>query len=168
MTTDDALLTTADKEDALSRAYAHAVAARAGYTTAWLDFDRDGVDLQINAGGPMRPSLGVQLKATINLGSPHNGYFRFPLKINNYESLRRDTQVPRVLVVLDLPRDQSQWMTITPDELVLRRSAYWMSLRGYGESANQTSVTVYIPENQLFDVDGLRRLMEQSRNRNVQ
>lgn len=168
MTTDDALLTTADKEDALSRAYAHAVAARAGYTTAWLDFDRDGVDLQINAGGAMRPALGIQLKATINLGNPNDGYFRFPLKINNYELLRIDTQVPRVLVVLDLPRDQSRWLTITPDELVLRRSAYWMSLKGHEESANQTSVTVSIPQNQLFDVDALHRLMEQSRSGSIQ
>ena len=116
----------------------------------------------------MRPALDIQLKATINLGNPHDGHFRFPLKINNYESLRIDTQTPRILVVLDLPRDQSRWMTITPDELVLRRSAYWMSLIGYGESANQTSVTVYIPENQLFDVDALHRLMEQSRSGSIQ
>lgn len=167
MTTDDALLTTTDEEEALSRAYAYAVAARAGYTAAWRNFDRDGVDLQINAGGAMRPALDIQLKATINLGSPHDGYFRFPLKTNNYELLRIDTQTPRILVVLDLPRDQSRWLTITPDELVLRRSAYWMSLIGYGESANKTSVTVYIPENQLFDVDALHRLMEQSRSGSI-
>ena len=168
MTTADALLTTADKEEALSRAYAYAVAARAGYTTAWRNFDRDGVDLQINAGGAMRPALDIQLKATINLGSPRDGYFRFPLKTNNYELLRIDTQTHRILVVLDLPRDQSRWLTITLDELVLRRNAYWMSLKDHEESANQTSVTVYIPENQLFDADALRRLMERSRNRNVQ
>ena len=41
----DVLLTVPDQEEALSRVYAQAVAARAGYLTANYDFDRDGVDL---------------------------------------------------------------------------------------------------------------------------
>ena len=47
----DVLLTIPDQEEALSRVYAQAVAARAGYLTANYDFDRDGVDLRIQAGG---------------------------------------------------------------------------------------------------------------------
>jgi hypothetical protein len=65
--TQDRLLETTDREEALSRAYLHAVAAGAGYAVATSDFDRDGIDCEIKAGGRMRPSLGVQLKATINL-----------------------------------------------------------------------------------------------------
>ena len=61
----DVLLTVPDQEEALSRAYAHAIAAGAGYITADYDLDRDGVDLRIQAGGPMRPALELQLKATI-------------------------------------------------------------------------------------------------------
>ena len=63
----DAILAQTDKEEALSRAYAAAIAAGAGYTLAAQDFDRDGVDVQFRAGGTMRPSLDIQLKATINL-----------------------------------------------------------------------------------------------------
>ena len=123
----DALLTTSDREEALSRAYAHAVSAQAGYTTAVYGEDRDGVDVRIQAGGAMRPAIELQLKATINLGEPGGeGYFHFPLKLRNYELLRIQTQTPRLLVVLDLPRDETQWMTITSDELVLRRRAYWL------------------------------------------
>ena len=164
----DTLLTIPDQEEALSRAYAHAVAARAGYITAVYDVDHDGVDLRIQAGGAMRPALDLQLKATVNLGAPPDGYFRFPLGRGNYDQLRIDTQTPRLLVVLDLPRDGCEWMTITENELVLRRRAYWLSLRGYEETDNRSSVTVRIPSDNLFDVDGLCALMEQSRNGSVQ
>lgn len=63
----DNLLTGTDREEALSRAYVQAVAAGAGYVVATMDFDRDGVDVEIKAGGAMRPSIGLQLKATTNL-----------------------------------------------------------------------------------------------------
>jgi Domain of unknown function (DUF4365) len=95
----DALMTLADREEGLSRAYLSAIAAGAGYVTASMDFDRDGVDVQIRAGGTMRPSLDVQLKATINLGEPTNGTFRFPLKRRNYDLLRGQTMIPRILQV---------------------------------------------------------------------
>lgn len=54
-------------------------------------------------------------------------------------------------------------MTITQDELILRHRAYWLNLQGYEETANQSSVTVHIPEENLFNVESLRTLMEQSR-----
>ncbi len=162
----DHLLTAADKEEALSRAYVEAIAASAGYTTAVRNLDRDGVDLQINAGGLMRPSLDLQLKATINLGSASQGVYRYPLQRRNYDLLRLPTVVPRILVLLSLPPDESQWMSVTPEELVIRKCAYWVSLQGYRETDNTTSVTITIPEQNRFDVAALRRLMDGARNTN--
>ena len=159
----DVLLTVPDQEEALSRAYAHAIAAGAGYITADYDLDRDGVDLRIQAGGPMRPALELQLKATINLGITYDGFYHFPLAIRNYGLLRIETQTPRLLVVLDLPRERDRWMTVTAEELVLRRRAYWLNLRGLEATPNQGSVTVRIPADNVFNVENLHRLMEQSR-----
>ena len=71
---------------------------------------------------------------------------------------------PRLLVVFELPADESRWMTVTREELVLRRRAYWLSLQqGFAEDAEQQTVTVSIPEQNLFDVEGLRELIERSR-----
>lgn len=159
----DVLLTVPDQEEALSRVYAHAIAAGAGYITADYDLDRDGVDLRIQAGGPMRPALELQLKATINLGITYDGFYHFPLAIRNYDLLRIETQTPRLLVVLDLPRERDRWMTVTAEELVLRRRAYWLNLRGLEATPNQGSVTVRIPADNVFNVENLHRLMEQSR-----
>jgi hypothetical protein len=88
----DGLLADTDREEALSRAYVQAVAAGAGYVVGTMDFDRDGVDVEIKAGGAMRPSIGLQLKATVNLGGATDGVFRYPLKRRNYDLLRIPTQ----------------------------------------------------------------------------
>jgi Domain of unknown function (DUF4365) len=159
----DALMAVTDREEALSRAYVAAVAAGAGYVTAVMDFDRDGVDLQIRAGGSMRPSLDIQLKATINLGEPRGGAFRFPLKRRNYDLLLAETMIPRILVVLDLPRNEADWLKVTSDSLILRRCAYWTSLGGLSETGNKESVTILIQSQNRFDVDSLKALMEQAR-----
>ena len=54
-------------------------------------------------------------------------------------------------------------MTITEQELVLRRCAFWLSLAGYEEKPNRSSVTVQIPPENRFDVEGLHALMGLSR-----
>ena len=111
----------------------------------------------------MRPCLDVQLKATVNLGEQVDGSFRFPLKRRNYDLLRVSTMVPRILVILDLPKEEAMWLTATAEELVLRRCAFWASLAGLPDTDNKESVTVSIQANNLFDVGGLKALMEQSR-----
>ena len=99
----DTLLGAGDRKEALSRVYARAVAAAAGYVVGECDFDRDGVDLRIHAGGEMRPALDLQLKATVKLSDRVGGYRRFALKRRNYDLLSEGVQTPRLLVVVDLP-----------------------------------------------------------------
>lgn len=160
----DPLLTSADREEALSRAYVDAVAAGAGYIVATMNFDRDGIDVEIRAGGALRPCLDLQLKATINLGEANGGEFRFPLKRRNYDLLRLPTMVPRLLVVLSLPADESEWLSVTAEQLILRRCAFWANLTGLPETVNKDSDTVSILEKNLFDVEGLKALMKDASN----
>lgn len=159
----DALLTDELRKEALSRAYVHAVASRAGYVVQTPEYDTDGVDLEIRAGGAMRPAVDLQLKATVNLPAARSGYRRFPLKVNNYRRLRATCQTPCVLVVLDLPPEDGDWLEISFDALVLRRCAYWVSLRGCPETSNTSSVTVRIPMANRFDVQALTAIMARIR-----
>jgi Domain of unknown function (DUF4365) len=159
----DSLLTSNDREEELSRAYVQAVAAGAGYVTADFSLDRDGTDIQVRAGGSMRPSLDIQLKATINLGKPTNGEFRYPLKRRNYDLLREPTMIPRILVLLELPDKETCWLTVTPQKLILRRCAYWTSLTGFPETQNKDTVTISIQDTQRFDIECLKTLMEKAR-----
>jgi hypothetical protein len=75
--------------------------------------------------------------------------------------------VDAILTIQDrqeaLSRDEKDWINVSAEQLILRKAAYWVSLRGSPESDNKESVTVTIPASNVFDVDGLQRLMEQSR-----
>lgn len=160
----ETLLHVPDQKEGLSLVYVKALATRAGFVTSVPEPDRDSVDLRIQAGGPRRPALDLQLKATADLGAPRDGFRPFRLTIKNYSDLRVKTQTPRLLVVLELPADESRWMTVTSEELVLRRRAYWLSLQqGYEEVVGQETTTVRIPEDNVFDLEALRTLMERSR-----
>lgn len=148
----------------MSLVYARAVATRAGFSTSVPEPDRDSVDLRIQAGGPRRPALDLQLKATANLARLQAGILSFRLALKNYEDLRVPIQTPRLLVVLELPKDESRWMTVTAEELVLRRLAYWLNLQqGHDEVIGRKTVTVRLPEQNIFDIEALRKLMQKSR-----
>ena len=117
----ETLLTVPDQKERLSLVYVKALAARAGFVTSVPEPDRDSVDLRIQASGPRRPALDLQLKATSSLDEPQAGFVRFRLTAKNYRDLRVETQTPRLLVVFELPKDESRWMTVTGEELALRR-----------------------------------------------
>lgn len=159
----NSILASGDRKEGLSRAYVQAVAAAAGYTLAEQNFDRDGVDVQVRAGGAMRPSLDIQLKATVLL-EERGAHWRFRLPKRNYDLLRERTMVPRVLVVLNLPEDEEHWLSVSPEQLVMRRCAYWVAITGAPESGNTSTVTVSIPTANRLDVRALNNLMDWARN----
>lgn len=159
----DALLSQNDRMEALSRAYVSAIAAHAGYTVGNAQPDRDSVDIILNAGGVMRPAIGVQLKATTTV-SVVSGEFSFPLPVKNYNDLRVPTQSPRILVVLALPGNDDEWLTHRIDKLIMKRCAYWKSLFGMPETNNIRTVSVNVDAAQIFDVAALVSLMQKSRN----
>ena len=111
-----------DQKEELSRVYVKALAARAGFSTSVPEPDRDSVDLRVMAGGPRRPALDLQLKATTDLAVRESGFLRFRLKAKNFNDLRVETQTPRLLVLLELPNDDSRWMDVTALKALMERS----------------------------------------------
>jgi hypothetical protein len=63
------------------------------------------------------------------------------------------------LVVLFLPGDDKEWLQQTEEHLIIKKCAWWVSLKGAKESDNTSGQTVYLPVNQIFNVDGLRNIM---------
>jgi hypothetical protein len=91
----------------------------------------------------------------------HGEHLSFPLKIKNYVDLRGDDfSVARILVVLVVPEAVDEWVVHSNEELLLRRSCYWTSLRTAPEVDNDTQVTVPIPKHQQFNVSTLRTIMQ--------
>src|ERR1041385_5016620 len=147
----------------LSFAYVHAVASKAGYACQETRVDDDSVDLTISARGLVgdkailrSPKLDLQVKSTCGLW--RTALIPFRLGMENYNDLRGDTHVPRLLVVLALPEKRSQWIEQTEDEMISRRCAYWVSLHG-ARDVSKSSITVYIPRTNQFTAAALRSLM---------
>jgi len=154
-----------EQKQQLSVAYVHAVAAMAGYRCQVQTPDEDSVDVTICATGHVHatsiarsPKLDVQLKATSSI-LPEQDFFSFQLGLKNYNDLRGDSLVPKILVVLILPKGRGQWLETSEECMISRHGAYWTSLTGCPETQNTRSVSVRMPRTQRFTVDQLHNLM---------
>lgn len=156
-----------DIEAELSYAFLHAVASQsqATCTAAPRLADNRGIDAQLTSWGPFvtgaksEVDLKVQLKATIAEPTDLGTHLSYSIKkVSQYDDLRAIAySVPRILVVLFLPRDKQTWLSVTDRSLVLQRSAYWVSLAGAPE-VTTASVTVHIPKKNLLAPETLRLL----------
>ena len=143
----------------LSLGYIRAVAADAGYQIARPEPDVDSVDGALMASFGRRPRIEFQAKATAR-DIVRDGHIHFPLPIDNYDDLRIDVIIPRILIVFLMPKETTQWISQTDDELLLHRCAYWMSLKGEPESSNTSSVTVRVPLTNMFNTEQLTDMMQ--------
>ena len=155
-------------ESELSYAYLHAVASKAGMSCrdGNRHEDNNGIDAQLTAWLPYvdattltEVDIKVQLKATIAEPTDDGLNYEYRLQgANRYNDLRSETiSIARILVVLFLPRDAAEWLNHAPDQLVLRRCAYWQSLRGAPEITAGSAV-IKLPKTQHFSPDGLIQL----------
>jgi hypothetical protein len=154
------------RQEALSRAYVRAIAARAGVIC--VDSTQDfGIDMFLRAvtirnGGyfDTGPQLDLQLKSTMR-AEVRDGQVIHDLEVRAYNVLREPIVglTPRILVLLVLPEDESQWTTQTVDELVLRRCAYWLSLRGAEPTTAHTTIRITLPRTQVFSAEAIEALM---------
>ena len=154
-----------------SIAFVHAAAACAGFAFEVRRIDDDSVDCTIRSrssnGAWLRPQLDLQLKCT---GAPDfgpNGDLRFPLSTKNYNDLRPSTidiRIPRLLVVVVVPAEPTDWITDGADHFALHRSGYWKSLAGSGQTSNVSSVTVDVPRVQRWTPSAITTLMEDAAN----
>ncbi len=157
------------RQEALSRAYVRVIAAQAGVIcgSTEQDFGCDMVLREVEVHGQQYwdsgPQLDVQLKSTTGANVQETAVIH-DLEVRAYNLLRLETYIrPRILVLLVLPEDETQWLTQSVDELVLRGCAYWMSFRGAEPTANQTTIRVTIPRANVFSAAALRQLLERAR-----
>lgn len=96
--------------------------------------------------------MKIQLKATIAVPADSGTHLSYSLQgIDRYDDLRSNALgVPRFLVVLFLPSADTDWLSHSVDQLVLKRCAYWVSLRNASATTNLTATTVYLPKAQIF------------------
>lgn len=152
------------QKEQFSLAIVHAIASVAGYATYRPTVDEDSVDIGIAARGTQgsrrSPRVEAQLKCT-EVPDWHDDYIHYSLNLKNYNDLKGDDLcVPRILVIVVVPDVIDNWLIHSEQELVLRKCAYWFSLRKAVNTANTSSVTVKVPKSQLLTVEALKGIMK--------
>ena len=148
-------------KERFSFAYVEAVASQAGYWISYPRVDRRSVDGTLEGDTAGLPRLDFQLKAT-SQDVLRDDQLRFPLPIRNYDDLRLQARAPRILIVLHMPDDVSEWLNQSREEMCQRYCAYWLSLSGSPPVQNTTSVTVHIPLANMFNSAQLTDLMNKA------
>jgi Domain of unknown function (DUF4365) len=159
------MLTRNHRQEGLCRAYVRAITARCGMSISEPSPDY-GIDLTLNdiavAGNRRFESgyrLDVQVKSSVRTAAGAIDV-KYDLDLPAYELLRQPgVGCPRILVVLLVPRNETQWTAQTEDELLLRHCAFWLSLKGRGATRNRRSVRLVLPRANVFSVTALRKIM---------
>jgi Domain of unknown function (DUF4365) len=149
------------QKDHFSRSFVRAVAAAAGVGADVPELDQNSCDIAFAAPDTKDapgPRLDAQLKCTSGVDLS-GSEFSYALPVSDYNHLRwtEGLYVPRILIVVVVPDDPTDWFTAaSPETVTLRRCAYWASLKGAPSTHNTSTVNVKIPTNQVFDVSALR------------
>lgn len=152
-------------EELLSVAYVSAVVARSGFVPNSVQHDF-GVDLsvrRIGSFGARRIDLGtfldLQLKASVNWSLTEQ-HLAFDLEADAYNRLiirREQAATPCALVVCCLPKDESAWLNVQEDELVLKKCCYYHFLEG-AQTTNSASKRIHIPRSQVLTPQSLQHI----------
>jgi hypothetical protein len=151
-----------------SLAYLHTLASANGYQIDIPTSDYQSVDATIKSGtliqeaSVLDPTLHIQLKSTSHdIGC--KDYIPFQLPIKNYNDLRGNTKIPRILLLVCVPADPDAWV-IHGDKTLLDATGYYLNLRGYQPSENKTNITIKIPKTNIFTKDTLHEFMRKIAN----
>lgn len=160
------MLTRNQIESELSLAYLQAVAAVETFSVDVPHVDSDSVDAVISGKGKIDPSslrysprIEVQLKASINAEPNGDGDIPFDMTIKNYDDLRAESLLPRLLIILALPKDKVDWLIHKPDMLILQKCCYYLNLKGKPASLNGGHQRVYVPMTNVLTPNALKALM---------
>jgi hypothetical protein len=156
------VVATNDEKDVFSRAYLFAIAAAAGLMVEFPSRDAESVDAQIRplsaSQFPRSPRLEVQLKCSSDVRLRRPDGIHFELEQKNYDDLRKDAVVPKLLVVVLVP-SEFPYLHSFPHLAILKYSAYWKSLYGLPSNGNKRSTTVEIPWVNRLTPEALRTIL---------
>jgi len=155
------------RKEEFSKAYLRAIGVMADADYLKPETDRDSIDVCLKRVGGMREQLDIQLKCT-DKGLTSSGDLSFDLPLKNYNDLRASTIIPSLLVVVFVPKDLKDWLSVSEEEMVLSKCGWWVSLAGKPETTNTTTVRVTIPRNNLLTPRALSLLFDSQSNNTFQ
>jgi len=161
------MISTQHIEESLSLSYVNAVVSKTGqiFNVITRDYGVDGSVRRVDSINGDLIDMGAvfdcQLKASKNW-SENETEIIYDIKADAYNRLvarRKNSTLPCFLIFMCLPEDESEWLCITENELILKRSCYYYQVPGE-HTQNTSSVRIKIPKINLFDCVALNGLME--------
>jgi hypothetical protein len=152
------------QKEELSICYTHTLSAWRCINFEQHRIDNDSIDIELiyrgkkNGWDYSSPSLWIQLKSTSVAKFNRDGNLRFKINKKNYNDLRKQSQTPRILVVLCL---QKHYVECNNSQLIINGNAYWISLLGRPPlSISQNSITINIPKTNIITDNTFVKMLE--------
>ena len=166
------MITKQHRQEQLSRAYVHAVTAHAGliFEPAAIDYGVDGSIrvVQMREGGRLLAcghSIDVQLKATTDWTFDNDDVV-YDVEAKTYNDLvdrfNEPRGTPMVLILMCLPKNEVDWLSITADNLILRNCCFWCHIVG-ARTDNTATQRIRIPRSHMFDQASVGELLDKVR-----
>ncbi len=146
-------------QEQLSLSYVQAVTYRAGWNLSVPRVDHRGIDGTLEAPVKGMSKVDFQLKST-TVFETQGEYLVYDLRVENYNQLVAQDDVPRILILFVMPNDPDEWLSCSAEELCLRHCAYWVSLMGETRSTNASTHRVHVPLANLFHPDTLQTMFD--------
>lgn len=100
-------------------------------------------------------SVIVQLKTCTTL-KEENGEIIYDLEAETFNMLRNpQNNVPRCLILMDLPATPGDWTECSHDRLLLKRRMFWAHFYGEDATPNTYERRVRVPRSQMIDSTNL-------------
>lgn len=143
-----------------------ATAAAAGCNVSSPKID-NGIDVDLTHEFPNQEDamVRVQLKAVTSGWNTDRTSISAKLSRKRYDQMRRPApRLRRILVVMDLPASQADWIKQRSPYTIAKHGCYWINLDGAAPfQGNGDVVTVSVPATNVFDDVALCQMMARIR-----
>lgn len=155
------------RQEQFSLAFIRMIAAASGCSIKSHETDYDGVDITIASSTEYKtwycPEIEIQLKCTTQRDLLGDEHLAWTLKRKPFTKLTHPKRyLEAFLGVLLIPRDDELLLDLTEERLTTDSRMYWQRADLLGHMADgAASKTVQLPRSNLFDVDGLKGIMQE-------
>lgn len=155
------------QKEEFSYAYINSIVSAAGLSQViqTRSLDMKSVDITIQSTDKPFPKLDVQVKCTSSsdIIDINKNSISYDLPVNNYNQLiDKERLTPLIFILVLVPENVNDWVVIDKEKLetLVKKCAYWISLKGYTETDNSKTIRIKIPLTNLLTPDSLNLIMD--------
>jgi hypothetical protein len=153
------------QKEEFSIAYLRAVCAKAKVAFTLNPRDDDGVDVFLKKtitidGVDYDSTIEAQLKSTtLKSVTENDTTYIYKFRAKNYNDMLRKSCGLRLLMLLVLPTDDSEWFSQDMDRLILKKCMYYKSFENEQTTNNTDSISISIDKSNICTPENIEKMM---------